>query len=446
MNKKYDVIVAGGGTAGVAATVAAARGGAKTLVIERFGHLGGIAAYGIPFLGIISANGVVVNHGVMSEIIERLKKEGACFGYATGAYWNTPENPNEYGFSLTPYDPEYYKYVAQEMVLEAGADILFYSYITDVSMENSQIKAVQVANKSGMQTYEADVFIDCTGDADLAYLAGGDFIENEFKQNCSMLFRIGGVDLEQLLEDLKEGKTVQGWGSWHTRIIKEAKTEGADPTLVHLAGHLVPVEGEPEITFTAVSFRDGEISLNATRSVGFSGVDAEDVTQAEISERRNVMRLFKLIKQNIPAFRKSELLSTAPVGFRETRNIIGDYTMTREDVLGAKDFADGVARGAYPIDIHDPKGGRTSFQFIKDGGSYSIPYRCFLPKGIEGLLVAGKNISVTHDANGTTRIMGCVVSQGEAAGTAAALAVKNKVTPRQVDVDELRSKLPLYGE
>ncbi|MGI6366695.1 MAG: FAD-dependent oxidoreductase, partial [Bacillota bacterium] len=139
------------------------------------------------------------------------------------------------------------------------------------------------------------------------------------------------------------------------------------------------------------------------------------------------------------------LLTTAPIGFRETRNIVGDYIITKEDVVGGAQFPDGVAKGAYPIDIHDPKGGRTRFHFIESGGSYDIPYRSLLPKGIEGILVAGRIISATHEANGSTRIMGCVVAQGEAVGTAAALAVKGKVPPRRVDVKQLRKTLIANG-
>jgi hypothetical protein len=172
-------------------------------------------------------------------------------------------------------------------------------------------------------------------------------------------------------------------------------------------------------------------------------VDAWDITAAEIKERRNVMRIFNLMKKNIPAFKDSILLTTSPVNFRETRNIIGDYILTKEDVINSTKFSDGVARGAYPIDIHDPDGGRTKFSFIKDGGSYEIPYRCLLPKDIEQLIVAGKNISVTHEANGSTRIMACVVSQGEAAGLAAAISVKSNSSPRNIDVGLLRTKLNL---
>lgn len=441
---RYDVIVAGGGTAGVAAAIAAARGGAKTLVVEQYGHLGGTAVSGIPFLGSMDCNGEIVNRGIFSELIEKMGEEDGCYGYATGAYWHTPQTPERYRFSLVPFDPEYYKYVAQELVLGAGAKILYHTFISDVIMEGNRVVAIEVVNKSGKQIIEADVFVDSTGDADLVQLAGGSFIDNPHKQNCSILFRIGNVDLEQFVADLEEGKAVKGWGEWHTRVIK-ADNKQIPTSVVHLAGHMVLGEGEPETTFTAVSMRDGEISLNATRVAGLSGVDAEEITQAEILERRNVMRLFRLMKEKIPAFRNARLLTTSPIGFRETRNIVGDYIITMEDVVGGAKFPDGVAKGAYPIDIHDPHGGRTRFYFIKSGGSYDIPYRSLLPKGLEGIVVAGRTISATHEANGSTRIMGCVTAQGEAAGTAAALAVSKKVLPRQLNAEELRDILRANG-
>jgi hypothetical protein len=151
------------------------------------------------------------------------------------------------------------------------------------------------------------------------------------------------------------------------------------------------------------------------------------------------------MKEMIPAFRNSRLLTTSPIGFRETRNIVGEYIMTMQDVIDGAQFTDGVARGGYPIDIHDPKGGRTQFYFIQNGGSYEIPYRSMVPKEIEGVLVAGKTISAEHEAAGSVRIMGCVIAQGEAVGTAAALAAVKGIMPRQVDTDRLRKVLIANG-
>lgn len=164
-----------------------------------------------------------------------------------------------------------------------------------------------------------------------------------------------------------------GKNSWHTRIVEGSKTTGAKPTLVHMAGHLLPFENDREVTFTAVSYRDGEVYLNATRTAGIDGSDVIQMSRGEIEERRHVMEIYRAMKQRVPGFSRATLLHTSPLGIRESRNILGKYVIRREDVLEGRSFADGVARGAYPIDIHDPKGGRTQFQFIKNGGSYEIP-------------------------------------------------------------------------
>lgn len=196
-----------------------------------------------------------------------------------------------------------------------------------------------------------------------------------------------------------------------------------------------------EVTFTAISAMSDQLYVNATRTVGVDGTLAEDLSMAEVSERRHVHDLVATLRKNVPGMEKCYLLYTAPVGIRESRNIIGDYLLEKEDVLGARQFEDSVVRGAYPIDIHDPHGGRTQFQFIKDGGSYSIPYRCFLPKGVDNLLVAGRCLSASHEAMGTARIMGAVMGQGQAVGTAAAMAAKAGVLPREIDVPALQKAL-----
>lgn len=438
--KKYDVIVCGGGTAGVPAAIAAARNGAKTLVIEQYGHLGGTAVGGIPFLGSLDGQGRVVNKGLYLEILDRLKAENACFGYAQGAAWNVEQH---YEFSLVPFDPEVYKYVAQEMILEAGGQILLHSYITDVKVEDGVVKAVEVCNKSGKEWYEAAIFADCTGDADVAAMAGAEIIPNEARQNCSILFRLGNVDLEEFSRDLEEGNHIAGKGSWHTRVIRGEKLKGDRPGLIHLAGHFVFGEDEPEVTFTAVSLRDGEVFLNASRVPGLCAFKGDEVSKAELIERKHVMELYRKLKANVPAFKNVLLVSTSDIGFRESRNILGDYILTMDDVLSARRFEDGVARGAYPIDIHDPKGGRTQFRFIEGGRSYEIPYRCLTPAGLKNVLVAGKTISATHEANGTTRIMACCVSQGEAVGTAAALCAGRSIVTRSLNAREVRENIGL---
>lgn len=432
----YDVIVVGGGTAGVVAAIAAGRHGAKTLLIEQYGHLGGTAVGGLPFLGMYDGNDKRVNAGIPQELVERMKAEGGCLDGCFGATWMDAN----YRFSITPYEQETYKYVAQEMVLEAGAEILFHTFISDAVIEDGEIKSIEVVNKSGKSRYTARVFIDTTGDADLAYMAGVPMMEKEGTQNASILFKVGGVDTNKMLTALHEGKGIQGWGNWHTRILKGPRLDNPEEGLIHMAGHFVDENGK-KTTFTAISTISTELHINATRTVNIDGADAHSVSFGEVSERRHVHDLVAMLKRCVPGFETVHLISTAALGIRESRNIVGEYVLTRDDVLSGKQFEDSVARGAYPIDIHDPKGGPTQFQFIQGSGSYSIPYRCLLPKGVSNLLVAGRCLSASSNGMGSARIMGAVSSQGQAVGTAAALAVKSGASPKAIDIAELQRLL-----
>ncbi|NLD87860.1 MAG: FAD-dependent oxidoreductase [Clostridiales bacterium] len=436
----YDVIVCGGGTAGVMATIAAAKGGAKTLVIEQYGNLGGTAVSGIPFLGIYDGNDERVNGGLVEELVERMKKENGTLDGVFGATWND----GKYRFSITPFDEEIYKYVIQEMILEAGAEILFYSFISDVTTEGRNIKSVEVVNKSGKREYTAKVFIDTTGDADVAFRAGVAMVEKSSVQNASILFKVGNVNNHRFLEALETGKGIAGWGQWHTRVLKGKRLNSDEIGPVHMAGHIIAGEGR-EITFTAVSIYDGEVSLNATRTINIHGGSAESLTEGEISERRHIHEIMATLRDNVPGFENAHIIASAPIGIRESRNIDGRYRLEQEDVLSGRQFCDSVARGAYPIDRHDPKGGRTQFAFIEGCGSYSIPFRAMLPKEYDNLLVAGRCVSASHIAMGSARIMGAAMSQGQAAGTAAAIAISDNVPVCEVNIAKLQEKLTSDG-
>lgn len=440
ISDSYDVIVAGGGTAGVPAAIAAARNGAKTLIIERNGYLGGTAVMGVPFLGAFDGNGKQVACGLFEEIVQAMIDQGGSLGHVHGAHW-----ANGQQFVLTPFDSEIFKYVAQEMVLKAGADILLHSFITGATMDGTRITGVEIASKSGLRYISARTIIDCTGDADVAYLCGAETLKKTHVQNSSILLTLNGVDTQRMEKALENGENIDGWGSWHTRTVESKKLDSSQESYVHVAGHFTPFGDGKEVTFTAVSGREGEVYLNATRITGIDGTDAESLTHGEIEERRNIHKLVQGLRQNVPGFEHAYVSKTAELGIRESRTIIGDYLLTGEDTFGGKDFPDSIARGAYPSDIHDPKGGRTQFIFIKEGGSYAIPYRCLLPKGIEGLLIAGRTISAAQDANGTVRLQSTVICQGQAAGTAAAIAVHSKTTPRNVDIKELRKTLIKQG-
>ncbi|MDD3840938.1 MAG: FAD-dependent oxidoreductase [Clostridia bacterium] len=439
-----DVVVVGGGTSGVIAAIAASRAGAKTVLVEKYGFLGGVASFGIPFLAFIAGDGTRVVDGIPNELVNKMVAFGGCPGHVRGGKWKESGEHSDYEFALTPYDPEVYKYTAMKMVLDSGVDLLLHSYFSDVKISHGEIECIEIVNKSGKQNIKAKIYVDATGDADIAYQAGFDYRKGDEQgsmQNVSDIFNMGRVDTNFMVEALKNRDRILGWGEWYTRIVKGEKLEGEEG-YVHIAGHMQPWEDESCLTFTAVSYREGEVSLNITRTVGIDGTEATDLTKGETCERENVFSIAQAMRRNVPGFERSYLISTSPqIGIRESRNIIGEYVMTVGDVLGCRGFDDNIARGCYPVDIHDPHGGKTQFQFLKDRGSYGVPYRALIPKGAKNVIMAGRCISTDHEAHGTVRIMSTAMATGQAAGAAAALAAKRNSHVMDLDIVELRELL-----
>lgn len=440
LEKVYDVVIAGGGPAGVVAGIAAARNGARTLVVERYGFLGGQSSASLvyPWMSFHDAGGNQVIRGIGQEIVDRLMEEGGSPGHV----------PDTIGYvsMFTPFDVELYKYIAQEMLLEAGADLLFHTWITEAQVKDGLISALGAFNKSGRVRLLGKVYVDATGDADVAYFAGAALAKGRdadgATQPMTMNFRLGGVDLVQvgkymqahpaefysttrfdLLERLGYPTGVQGFYT----LWKEAN---------------LPIPRQQLLFFAGI--RPGEVGVNTSRITGLDATNADDLTRAEIEGRRQVMALYKFFRAHVPGFENCFLITTpTQVGVRETRRIIGDYILTGEDVTGARRFSDAVARSAYPIDIHDPKAsGNVTFEVSLD---HDIPYRCLLPKGVENLLAAGRIISVSHEAFAAIRVTPPVMAIGQAAGTAAALCIRRGVNPRQVDVGELQRRLVSQG-
>ena len=442
--KTYDVIVLGGGTAGMIAAVAAARSGARTLIVEKDGYLGGTATWGIPFLGFFSGDGNQVVSGLPQELVDRMIALGGCMGHARGGSWSTGAQKIKYEFALTPFDPEYLKMAAQTMALEAGADLMFQAVLCDVRKEGRRVGEIEVVTVEGRKNLRAAVFIDCSGDAMLTWMSGfpTDMRGRGNMQNVSHMIRMVNVDADRMVQCLKEDAQIQGIHDWYIRLVRGKLLDDGKEGYVHVAGKAKLWDDRPPLTFTGVRWRETEMSFNITRTTNIDPTVADDMTKAEISERENVIRITEALKQNIPGFEKAHLASSSVrVGVREGRRIQGLYTLTEDEVVNRSEFDDGIARGAYPIDIHDPKGGHTQFTFIKEGGSYAVPYRCLIPKGSENLIVAGRCASTTGKALGSVRLMACCMAQGQAAGTAAALAVIRKKMPAEVDVSELKEKL-----
>jgi hypothetical protein len=407
-----DVLVAGGGPAGIAAALAAARRGAGTALIERYGFLGGMATAGLvnPFMGWHAAGEPLVA-GIFQEMLDLMA--------AAGGYGGERQS--------TAFDPEVFKLVADQLCRQAGVQVRFHTLVTRADVAGSAIAAVHTESKSGAERWTARVYIDCTGDADLAFLAGVPCDEgreaDNLTQPMTLNFRMADVDIEHMptREEIN-------------RLFDVAKAEGR-----------VTCPRENVLFFHTLNPR--VVHFNTTRVTGLSATKADDLTAAEFEARQQAHELARFLVADVPGFEHAYLQqSAAQIGVRESRRIRGHYALTADDVVQARTFPDGVARSNYPIDIHSPTGAGTDIRGVAEGDYYEIPYRCLLPQGIDNLLVAGRCVSSTHEGQAALRIMPTCFAMGEAAGVAAALACRHGVSPQEVSADELRQNLRDHGQ
>jgi hypothetical protein len=435
IHSRWDVIVAGGGPTGIAATIAAARAGARTLLIEKSGFLTGEGATGIPFLTFHAMDGTQVIRGIAQDIVDRLIQAGGCMGHVHGS--------DAHHRTMTPIYPEIFKYVAQEMILEAGGHLLLHSQVVETLLDGRRIRGVVAQTKSEREIFPARVVVDATGDGDVSFYAGAPYAKGRDQdglcQAMTLMFTLGNVDVE------RAGRVFPRCWFYATRPWEHA------PSLVHIAGDLGPwdeiilqekIFDVARHKFWAMILWDGILTINVSNITGCDGTSSEGLTAAEITARRQVMALTELLRARVPGFERAYLLSTgARIGLRETRRILGDYTLTRDDVLEGRSFPDAVARASYCIDMHGPANEGTEFTPLRQAGVYDIPYRALLPQELEGLLAAGRCFSATHEALGSARVMAICMAMGHAAGLAAAMAAERSVSPRAIDVEELRGKL-----
>ena len=418
---EYDVVVCGGGPAGFIAAVAAARNGAKTALVERYGFLGGAATASLVNpISTFKRDGKKVIGGIPWEFVERMAAlDGAIADY---------ENGN------VPVDAEKYKLVAQRMVLEAGVKLYLHSYVSDVVRQDTAVTHVVINNKSGTGALAAKCFIDCTGDADFAFLCGFPMQESPEEsglQPASLGFRIGGAKL-----DLVTGVHPRTPGAkFQMYSVREA--------FEALAGkEEVPNFGGPWFC-TVMLDEPGILNVNITRTAA-NAVDADSVTKAECSLREDVFKLFALLKKYIPAFADSYMVSGATqVGFRESRRILGEHILSEEEYVTAVHFEDAVARGAHPVDMHRATDSKQDVRFLDEAGY--IPYRSLVSQKIDNVIVAGRCISADRRSFASIRVQATAMALGQAAGTAAAICCRTGCTAAQVDITELRRLLAEQG-
>ena len=438
-----DVLVVGGGPAGLGAAVGAADAGARVILAERYGFLGGnaTAALVMPLMSFHTQRpspektgaatllptdhgpGEAVVAGVLGKLLERLVRAGGAIApsLATGY--------------VVPFDPEWFKLVALDLLDEAGVEFLLHAFASGVLGEG-RVEGVVFETKSGPIVIRARVTVDCTGDGDVAVQAGAPFEigrADGLVQPMTLMFRV--VDFERAAFEAYVRQHPKEWrgvhGLWD--LVRRA-TEAGELDL--------PRE---DVLFFATP-HEGEISVNTTRVTRVLGTDVWDLGYAEWASRRQMRQIAAFFRKYVPGFERAYVAqSGVNVGVRETRRILGDYQLNVDDVLGAHKFDDAIARGAYPVDIHNPTGTGTVLKRLPPGEAYDIPLRCLLPQKTDGLLVAGRCISGTHEAHSSYRVMPIVMATGHAAGVCAALAARRGMTPRDAPGREVQRELLRQG-
>jgi len=447
---EVDVLVAGGGSAGWHAAVAAARAGAKTLLVERYGSLGGTVTNAMvqPFMNYHDPVGNAVVGGIWQEMVDRLEALGASPGAIDASTGQAPWGKKP---TLTPFDPEAVRYVAQELVLTAGAELLLHTMVVDTIVNDGRLEGIIVENKSGRQAILAKCFVDATGDADVAALAGAPFVKGRERDgHCmpmSLYIKMADVDYGAIAAYLEANPDEFRW--WAYPNVSPDAPEQFEKNPVSVSGFLSLVKqardagelylGRETINILPCPLK-GEAVLNCTRVGDLDPTSARDLTSAEIEARRQAMSVITFVKRRLPGFENSKLVSIAPsIGVRESRRIIGEHILTLDEVIEGPDFDDAIARSAYNVDIHNPDDDKSTWHTIND--SYGIPYRALVPLKIDNLLVAGRCISTTHEAGASARMTPNVAATGEAAGIAAAMSAASGVVARAIDTANLRTRL-----
>lgn len=454
---KKQVVVVGGGVAGCAAALAAAKNGADTMLVEASGVLGGQAGLGIvtPLDSRFTSTGESFG-GILKQISDEvcLLSEKYCT--------NNPEEGDHWQIAA----PHIVKYVLLKLLFEAGVEVRFHSTLCEAEIENEKIKKVILLEKSGFTEISAEVFVDASGDGDLMAMSGCDYSlgseagvyealrENDLDkrhnskekyqgasgvmQPASIFFTMGGVDYERAsalnnkhLRFGDYGITREAFEKWS--FANTCGFELSDDDSIPMPqGRVLVSRGT----------KSDVAVINMSRVVGINGVDSDSLNEGEIKAQLQLIAIVDFLQTFIPGFEKSYLIqSGATLGIRETRRLKGKYILSGGEVISCKTFPDGIAAGSYLIDLHDPKGKSSAIGGSIKGDFYEIPYGCLVSGEIENILVCGRCISVDHIAHASTRIQGTCILTGQAAGTAAALAVKTGKTASGLDGIEVRKLL-----
>jgi len=412
-----DVLVVGSGSAGATAAITAARLGVATSLVERYGFMGGISTqvldtfYGFFTPGVHPRK---VVGGVPDSVIEELFKRNAAI-----------YRPNTYGAGQgITYDPETLKVVWEHLARQAGVRLYYHALVVDVLSEGAEIRGVVIASKAGLYRLSAKVVIDASGDADVAARMGVPFESSRDGpiQSLTTTFKMINVDVARA-KSVKKSEL-------HAKM-QQAEQLGYDLPRKEGSVHITPLPGV--------------MATNMTRVRDVDPLDLTQLTLAEIEGRRQSLEYARFLIEQIPGYENAALGGfSIQIGIRESRRIFGEYRLTRADVLSARKFDDAIAQCGAPIEEHHA-GQDTRWEYLPEGETYHIPYRCLLPQKAEQLLVAGRCLSADHDAHASVRSMGQCMAMGQAAGTAAALAVALNCQLRDVPISKLQSTLRQSG-
>ena len=429
--EEVDVLVAGGGPAGIAAAIAAARAGAKTMLVERYGCFGGvISQVGVEGFAWYRHEGTIEAGGIAAEFESVAIKMGGA--------------TKEVQSISQALDAEMFKCVADEMILEAGVIPLLHCYVSDAIVEEGTIKGIIIDGKSGRQAIFAKRIIDCTGDGDVAALAGAPYTKRSPLSSVTPLFNCRGVDTERfekyIYEELKP--TYSDWrGEW------EMETNGKEDDMFspYLVAPFRKAIEEGKLckedhidyggSYSTVT-KDEVLQLNAVFISGIDCTDVRDLTRAEMDGRKAVLKAIDALREYVPGFENSRLRNFGmTLGTREARQIVGLYKMTKEDVQNQARFEDSI--GIFPEFID----GNGILWIPTTGRYYQIPLRALIPQQIDNLLVAGRAISGDIDAHASFRNMSCCVVTGQGAGVAAAVSIHDNINVKNVDIKKVQSTL-----
>jgi len=454
-HENYDVVVVGGGCAGVAAAISAARNGASTLLLDAGSLVGGELITGLPVDGAMNARGEWIVGGVLKELLEEHERLGGYVGPVKD--WRL--------IWYVCIDPEIMKIAVMNVLRRYNVDVRLYTFVEDVVVNRGELTGVVFVNKQKRTLVSSTVVIDCSGDGDISSLAGAEtMVSNELGefQPLTMLFRIGGVNVPRLLDFCVEASEnlAVGESEWMgselspRECAEKLREQGEAAVFIKGDGPLIQrgiAEGKLQPTaligVIPVSNIRREVSINTTRIANIDATDTAALSRALNGLLDQVWLSTAFLKSDVPGFEDSYFAGLSHrIGIRETRRVVGDYILTREDVFEARKRSDGIGKGSHHIDIHQDGIKQVRIP-VKDGGSYDMPYDMLLVKGLKNVYVTGRCMSADRHAHGSARVMGPCMAQGEAAGLAATMSLhlNNPGDIRGVPVTRLRDGLVAQG-